>query len=217
MAKILFTAAIVLSTVAAQAGILTATGAVKTTIENVSVNAGATAATHGQSINLTTLGAGLRIKKVLFVKAKVYVGQLLTDNAAAVNLKSPDLLTQLNNNNTSAFTMTFVRAVTTDQLGPAFRDGFNANNVDMSAAPISAFLAAVTAGGDVAINDVYTFLLTKNADGSETLTFENQKGVATVIEGGADKNLTAEILSLWMGQGADQGVTDLKTAIQQGL
>ncbi len=221
MTKLILIAAIALSTMVANAGslaLLKATGEVKKTVENVSVNAGAVATLlNGQSINLTTLGAGLRSKKVLFINAKVYVGQLLTDNASQVKLDSSELLTQLNNNNANAFTMTFVRSVSADQLMTAFREGFNANNIDMNTPAIQGLLNAISVGGDINTNDVLVFLLTKNADGTETLSFQNQKGVVTSLAGGADKSLASKILALWIGQGADSGVTELKKQILQGL
>lgn len=217
MNKMFLSAVIALTTVTAQASLLTLKKEVKK-VDVVSVAAGATANVDGKALDLTTLGAGLRSKKVLFMNVKVYVGQLMTDNVGAVDLKNPNaVLANLGNNNASAFTMTFVRSVTSDQLTVAFRDGFNANNVDMNAAPIKDLLAAVTAAGDVSTNDTLTFLVIKNADGSEDVLMENQKGVVTKISGAGDKTLSVKVLSLWIGNGADAGVTDLKNQILRGL
>ncbi|HVP66395.1 MAG TPA: chalcone isomerase family protein [Anaeromyxobacteraceae bacterium] len=89
-------------------------------VEVAGVNVPATFSSDGATLALN--GAGLRVKTVVFVKAKVYVAALylprkMTDATAIVALDEP-----------KAVRMVFLRNVDRSSVLGAFRDGFEANS-----------------------------------------------------------------------------------------
>lgn len=58
-----------------------------------------------------------------------------------------------------------------------------------------------------------TFLMVKNADGSETLTYEDPKKAVTTVNGTA--GFSQAILSMWLGKVSsnDKGLKELKNEL----
>lgn len=177
----------------------------------VTISTGGTATVDGQSIDLTTVGSGLRNKKVLLANVKVYVAQLLVSKPNSFVHKDDEALKSLDDSDTVAMQLYFLRSVDADKVKVSFRDAFDANKVDVNDAAIKALLNAVASGGDATANGTLTFVGHKHSDGSETLVYEDTAGKQTVIKG--DKGLTHDVFSMWLGNPDDDGVAALKTSL----
>ena len=173
-------------------------------INGVTVSKGGKMVVQGRTTNLITMGAGLRSRFSLF---PVYVGELLVNDNKAYVCDSAKALDSLKNLNAIAMRLTFVRAIGMSDLQKAFTDGFDNNNVDSDAA-IKQFMDAVNKGGDIPNGAVLSFTGEKLSDG-EAVTYENAKGVAVTVKGGA--GFVRNIFSLWLGDtGSDSGLKALR-------
>lgn len=179
----------------------------------VTISKGGTATIDGKEHELTTVGSGLRSKKVLLASVKVYVAQLLVSSPNAFVRKDGEALKSLEDSQTVAIQLSFLRSVEAEKVKVSFRDAFDVNRVDINSPAIKALLAAVEKGGDATANGTLTFVTNKHSDGSETLVYEDTAGKQAVIKG--DKGLTRDVLSMWLGNPADDGIANLKKSLLQ--
>lgn len=179
----------------------------------VTISKGGTATIDGKDFDLTTVGSGLRSKKVLLANVKVYVAQLLVSSPNAFVRKDAEALKSLEDSQTVAMQLSFLRSVEAAKVKVSFRDAFDANGVDINNPAIKALLAAVEQGGDATANGTLTFVLNKHSDGTETLIYEDTAGKQAVIKG--DKGVTHDVLSMWIGNPADDGLATLKKSLLQ--
>jgi hypothetical protein len=188
-----------------------------TTKEGVNIATSAVATVNGKDYPLTTVGAGLRTKRVVF-DVKVYVAQLMVADKAKFKNTDNGALDSLNDESAVAIRLTFLRDVPAANITESFADGFAANNVSEKDTDISQLLGLVTKGGAIANGGSMTFFVTKNADGTETVAYENLAG--TKINGGtldaAAAGMTHKLFSLWLGNPADAGVAKLKQQLLSG-
>jgi hypothetical protein len=187
-----------------------------TTVKNgVTISTGATATVEGKTYDLTTVGSGLRNKRVIF-DVPVYIAQLLVSDASRYVKTEAGALPSLDNETSVAIRLNFLRDVPADKVTTSFQDGLDANAVDAKDADIVQFMAAVTKNGDAKNSGSLTIFLTKNDDGTETLAYENLRGPkadVTVVKG--SKGLTNKVLSIWLGKTADSGLAALKTELMK--
>ena len=80
-------------------------------IENIKVSDEAKATIGDRNYALKLVGAGLRYKKVAFIKAKVYVGEFFVDAPEKIHRDSSKALSSLENIKAAAIRMTFLRDV----------------------------------------------------------------------------------------------------------
>jgi len=178
---------------------------------NVSKTGAATI--DGKTYDLTTVGAGLRSKKVLLINVKVYVAQLLVSSPTRFVRTDTGALKSLDDSQTVAIQMAFLRTVDASTVQVSFRDALDTNKVNSASPSIKKFLDAVAAGGDALENKTLTIVINKNSDGTETLVYEDSTGKQTKIVG--NKGLTQSIFSIWLGTPDDDGVANLKAALLQ--
>ena len=208
-------AALVFAAQSASAGML-ALEAGPNAIEGVNVAKSAVATLEGRSVALEAVGAGLRVKKVLFVPIKVYVAEMfvtkvadfIRDQSATVALDSTDRM------NAMAIRLQFVRDTTVDQLVEGFEKGLSANGASMADPTVKALLDALRAGGEVREGQSITLMVERNADASETVTFETPKGEVKSLP--AAKGIARLVVSLYLGKATDSGVENLKKDIING-
>lgn len=181
------------------------------TIEGVNIAKSAQGKLDSKKIELGSVGAGLRWKKVLLMKVKVYVAQLLISSPERFVRKSTEALKSLDDSESVAIQLSFLRSVDADTVQSSFRDALSANKVDMQNPSVKAFLDAVRLGGDADAGSSLTILVTKHSDGSESLIYEDTAGHLTRING--DKGLSQKVFSIWLGTPADDGVASLKNDI----
>lgn len=204
---------LILATSIANANVLTIESGSKT-IEGVKLATSATLPTEKGEQKLDFLGAGLRSKKVLIANVKVYVLQVLADNAGKFVRTNDGALKSMDEMNSVAFTLSFLYAASADQMMTAFDDSFSANNVDTDIKGLQEFLAAAKAGGRSEIGKTMSIVLRRLEDKSTKITFETTSGKVTEIN--ADEKAFNAIASIWLGNSADNGLATLKASILKG-
>lgn len=189
------------------------------TLNNQTVTAGGTVAINGQDVALTTVMAAMRSKVTAFVIwTEVYVVQFLTDKPEAF-VKSANGNEALDSlaatQDVVAVKLDFKYPVEAKLLFNAFATALKANAVDLKSEEIKTFLGNVKAGGDVPVGSSLTLLLVKNADGTETVSYENNKGEVSTVTGAA--GLNKNILSMWLGaiDKDDEGLKKTKAELVQ--
>ncbi len=156
---------------------------------------------------LTSVGAGLRNKKVVFVNVQVYVGQLFVADTASFSKASP--VDSIKGQSAAAMQMTFLRDVDANKIHASFEDSFKANDIDTKDSAISQLLSAVKAGGDIKNGQSITLASFKK-DKVERILLETPNGKITEISG---EGLIGKVFSLWFGKAADGGVEEMKKSI----
>ncbi|MBL7554913.1 MAG: chalcone isomerase family protein [Bdellovibrionaceae bacterium] len=159
------------------------------------------------NVNLTQVGAGLRTKKVLVANVKVYTAEVFVSEANVVVKKDAELLSSVASAKTAVVQLTFLRDVEADKVQVSFRDALIANNIDINSDEVTKLFSFMVAGGEAKNGKTMTFVTNKNSDGTETLYFEDTKGVVNSVVG---KELTKKIFSMWLGIPADDGLKKLK-------
>lgn len=207
LARLIVAPVLVLAVSQSQAGLLKMEKGSRS-IEGINISKSAVASVDGKESQLGTVGAGLRWKKVLLTKVKVYVAQLLVSSPARFIKKDHEALKSLADSDVVALQMSFLRTVEADKVQTSFRDALAANKVDLSSSAIKTFLGAVQKGGDATAGGHLTILIKKYSDGSEALIYEDTNGKQTTIMGG--RGFTEQIFSIWLGHPSDDGVAALK-------
>lgn len=195
------------------AGVLNVETANKT-IEGVKLDTSATIKTDKGDLKLDFIGAGLRTKKVLIANVKVYVAQVLVDNAGKFVRTNEGAMKSMEDMNTVAFSLTFLRDVDGPTVSKAFQDSFDANNVDSNNAGIKSFLNAVSVSGQADNAKTMNIIVTKLDANSSKITYEATNGKVSTVVG--DATLFNSIASIWLGASADKGLEVLKSAILKG-
>ncbi|XGC82306.1 chalcone isomerase family protein [Bdellovibrio bacteriovorus] len=210
MKHILVATLVTLMASVSMAALLTPSGA-GPKVEGISLPATVSATTEGQTSSLSSVGAGLRSKKVVFVNVKVYVGQLFVSNPESFKKSDAEALTSLKSQKAAAIQLHFLRNVEADKVQQSFAEAFKANKVNTDDAGVKQFLTAVTQGGEAKEGKALTILGTKLADNTEVISYESTAGTVSEIKGGA--GLIEKVFSIWLGKPSDDGVADLKKSI----
>lgn len=211
--KKLLAALMIFASTQSHASVLT-NGAPGKKIETVQVFSSVSTQIDHQSVTLDLAGAGLRAKKVLFSNVKVYVAELFASDLQLFVRNESEALTSLGKSPVVAIRLGFLRTVGADQVQVSFREALTANSVNIADPAITQFLKAVAAGGDALVNTSLVMLMVKNADGTETIAYEDSKNVLTAINGPA--GFSQKILSIWLGKPADPGLATLKSSLVSG-
>ena len=183
-------------------------------IESVKLARSASLKSESKDTKLDFIGAGLRLKKVLVANVKVYVAQLLADNAGKFVRSNDGALKSINEMETIAFTLSFLRDVDGPTVSKAFEDSFDANNVDINNQAIASFLNAVKVSGQADNGKTMTIVLRKIENSKVEISYEATNGKLTKIVG--DATAFSSIASIWLGESADAGLANLKSAIIKG-
>lgn len=184
------------------------------TIEGVKVARSAVLPTANGDVKLDFIGAGLRTKKVLVANVKVYVAQVLVDNAGKFVRTNEGAMKSMEDMNTIAFTLTFLRDVDGATVMKSFEDSFDANNVDLDNTGIKAFLNAVKVSGQADNGKTMSIVVRKLENNTAEITYEATNGKTTKVTG--DVSVFNGIASIWLGASADAGLATLKSNILKG-
>ena len=117
------------------------------TVEKVALSEKATAQVEGQSITLTSIGSGLRAKKVVFVNVKVYVGQLFVASPETFKKNEAEALGSLKDQKAALVQMHFLRNVDGETVRKTFNEALTANGVNVEDSSVKQFLESVAKGG----------------------------------------------------------------------
>lgn len=180
-------------------------------IAGVNLSGSVTTSVEGRTSELKLFGAALRQKTIVVIPVNVYVVQIYGNDPAKMARTNDGVLASIDSQQTVAVTLTFRRDVDAEQIQTAFQDGFDANGVDQTSNQIAGLLDAALKS-DVAKNGkVMTFVCEKLADGTTAVTFEGTQGNPVTIHG--DKNFIHQVMTLWLGVAADNGLEAMKKDI----
>lgn len=179
-------------------------------VEGVEISPKAILEIKDKTHDLESVGAGLRFKKVVFVKAKVYVGQLLVSDSSGIIREKSKALDSLSSQKVVVMKMNFLRDVDSSTLEGAFKDSFKANGVSIEEETIKAFLKAVASGGEAKSGKAIT-IAGELLDGKAIISYEGVDGNVVSIEGPGESR--KQIFSLWLGKATDGGVENLQEEI----
>ena len=157
------------------------------------------------------MGAGLRYKKVAFIKAKVYVGELFVDAPEKFQKSRNGALGSLSGERAVAIRMTFVRDVDGAKVSNGFKEALEENKVKLDAPAVAGFLEAVKAGGEAKDKTTLIVIGEKLLGGKEAVSYESAAGKVVTVTGGA--GLVQDIFSIWLGKIDDSGLENLKNEI----
>lgn len=183
--------------------------------QGVNISTGATAAVGDASYELTTVGSGLRKKKVVLIPIKVYIAQLMVADQARYVKTADGALPSIDNQTTVAMHLTFLRDVPASNIKESFQASLDANGVPAADPDIAKFMSLVDEAGAAETNGSLTILITKSADGSESLALENDTGTAVLKTMKGSKGLSHKLMSIWLGVPADAYLTELKAELLQ--
>jgi hypothetical protein len=169
----------------------------------------ATSATSTDGAKLVPVGAGLRIKKIVFMNVKVYVAQLFVSDVTKFKRNPVDALKSLNDAAPVAIQLHFLRDA--DKVQGAFRDSLEINKVDFKKPEYEKVLAAVKSSGSAKDGKSLTIYGKKQGDGTEFITYEDVNGKITSIAGTA--GFIQDVFSMWLGIPGDEGVEKMKADI----
>lgn len=192
------------------AALLTPSGATEK-VENVNIYKSVTATVEKESILLSSIGAGLRAKKVVFLNVKVYVGQLFVQSVDDFKKSISEPLTALKNQRTVAIQLHFLRDVDAENVQKSFIEALKTNKVNVEDSSVKQFLDTVQKGGEAKQGKSLTILGSLSPDGNEVIYYETTSGTISEIKG--SKDFIEKIFSIWLGNPADDGVANLKKSI----
>lgn len=213
--KVLTTTFFTLSLVApeANANVLSLEPSGKT-IENVAISKSASAAVGGRQYALTTVGSGVRAKKIAIVNIKVYVGQLLVADPTHFARTMDGALDSVGAMKSAAIRLDFLRTVEAQTVQSSFKDSLMANQVDLNLPALHEFLDTVASGGDATQGKALTLIGEKLTESTDAVTYEDTAGKVTTITG--PTGFMRDIFSIWLGRPADGGVENLKKLLISG-
>ena len=204
LTKLLFALFLLASAPSAFAGVLTVEdGPLK--VGDLTVSKGGKLTVDGRKSNLVTVGAGLRKK---FGLMSIYVGELLVNDSNKYVCKADKAFDSLKDLSAVVVRLRFVYTVGASDLVKAFRDGFDANDVNYSKGKVKEFMDAVAANGGVENGQEAVVAGEKLADGSEAVTYQAANGTVKTITGPA--GFVREVFSLWLGATVDGGAEAVK-------
>lgn len=183
-------------------------------VEGINVAKTAEADVDGTKTTLTTVGAGLRTKKVVVMTVKVYVAQVLAAEPEKFARTDQGALDSIATQPAAAVQLTFLRSVDAATVQSSFKDALVANKVALNKAEIGAFLSAVSTSGDAQDHKTLTIATSTSAAG-DVVVYEGTQGQATTIRG--PKGFARDVLSIWLGTPSDDGVAKLKAQLLQEI
>lgn len=158
---------------------------------------------------LDLLGAGLRVKTVLVVEAKVYTLQLFSDNKAAFKRDATALNSLVANSSKVALKLDMLRTVTASSLSDSLKEALAANGFAIDS-ELTNVLAIFSKSAEATQGKSISVLLAKD-NGKTNLYFEDTKGALQSMVGSPE--LMNKVLAIWLGKPVDAGVEKLKAAL----
>lgn len=180
-------------------------------IEKMTLPTAAQVGIDGAVTKITSVGAGVRAKKVVFVNVRVYVGQLYVASPETFKKNEAEALGSLKDQKAVAIQLHFLRNVDAENVQKSFKEALKVNGVKEDDANVKEFLAAVAKGGEASEGKALSILGLRHADGSESISYETTSGQTTLIKGTA--GFVEKVFAIWLGKPSDDGVAALKKAM----
>ncbi|MES3037310.1 MAG: chalcone isomerase family protein [Bdellovibrionota bacterium] len=156
---------------------------------------------------LTKVSEGVRIKKIAFIKVKVYRAELFT-SGGTWKKGEDNLLEKIDGNLPIVLRLNLLRDIGGAKIEDSFRDALKANDVDLNSTGIKELMAAVKSTKEIKENETASFVGFKKATGEEVVILVGPDGKETETQGspGFIKNL----FSIWFGKPADDQLAQTK-------
>ena len=161
------------------------------------------------AFKMDLLGAGLRIKTVVVVEAKVYTLQLFSDNKSGFSRDANALSSVVKNSNRVALKLDMLRTVSASSLSDSLKEALGANGYAIDA-ELTNVLAIFGKSAELTQGKSVSVLLAKD-NGKTNLYYEDTTGKLQSMVGSPE--LMTKILSIWLGKSADSGLEKLKAAL----
>jgi len=168
-------------------------------IKDVALSESAKLTTGATSVQLKRVASGLRYKKIAFITANVYVGQIFS-NAKIDQSSLAALKDSLYKNQPFAFTMTFLRDVGAEKLTNGFKETLSENGVKVDQEPYNKFLDAVKTAGEMKEGESYDYVFNGNA-----FSFSAHGNEFFHLDNAPDG-----FLMVWFGKAPDSGLESLQ-------
>ena len=167
------------------------------------------ATVEGTTQKLTSVGFGLRTKKVVFVNVKVYLGQFFVSDLASFDKK--EALNSAKKQKSLAIQMHFLRSVEGEKVQKSFQEALQANGISLTDSDVQQFLEVVKNSGEAKEGHKISIVGTNLAEEKQAILFENTQGQISEIK--SSPGFVEKIFSIWLGKPSDSGVANLKSAI----
>jgi hypothetical protein len=177
-------------------------------IEGVSLSQSMEFPAKAGAVKLNRISAGLRYKKVVFIKAKVYVAQLFGNDPSKFKRSESEALLSLKDQSNLAIQLTFLRSVDAEKIQNAYKEGFKENAISADEAGVKEFLVAAGAGGDSKDGSTISISAERLPGGQERITYVGPNKKAAEVNG--TSGLIEKIFSLFLGKMSDSGLESLK-------
>jgi hypothetical protein len=176
-------------------------------IEGVKLSGSLKGTIEGSSLNLKTVGSALRVKKVLFVKAKVYVGELFFSEPEKFKRSKEEALSSIHSAESAAVRLTFLRDVDAKSFRNAFMDGWKENGISEKDPWVINFLQKISLLGELKKGTQLLLVAAKTKNG-EVILVDNQQGFSLLLPSKPTDRTT--LFSLWLGKASDSGIEDFQ-------
>jgi hypothetical protein len=180
----------------AQAAILTTVDGEKT-LENVKISVSGSTSVDRRVAELTTVAGAIRWKKVGPAKPKVYVVELLVDDASKFVASYEKIQESVNSMSTVALKMTFLRNVESASIAQSFQDALVNNEIDTTQPEYKTLYEALTAGTDFKKGTSFAVVIEKVSEENDVVTYQNADDQEVSITG--KRGFFEGFLSIWLG------------------
>jgi hypothetical protein len=168
----------------------------------------------GPSIPMTTIGTGLRKKKIMFVTFSVYSARFLvaTSDAPKFERTSVDALGSLDGISAAAMYLTFERSVSAQQLSDSLSAAMNVNGYSVNGNPdLLALAKTISATGSIPSGSVCVLAALRVDSVTDLVVYQAPSGTIASIRGRT--GLKRALMSAWFGKPADGGLRALRDEI----
>ena len=153
-------------------------------------------ATGTTTAKLDLLGAGLRVKTVAIIEAKVYTLQLFSDNKAAFKRDATALTSLVANSNKIALKLDMLRTVSASSLSDSLKEALAANAYAIDT-ELTNVLNMFSKSAEATQGKSISVLLAKD-NGKTNLYFEDTKGTVQSMVGSSE--LITKVLAIQLSR-----------------
>jgi hypothetical protein len=199
---------------AALAALATGVSLARAQLVTLSQGGGVLSIPGGPTIPMTTIGSGLRTKKILLVTFRVYTARFLVsaneagqfDHTAARALESLDSIPAV------AMHLTFERRVSPQQLGSSLEAAMRANGYDVQRNPdLQAVSKAIRSSDEIPSGSTGILAAVRVDADTDLVLYQAPSGATVSVRGRT--GLKRAVLSAWFGTPADAGLRRLRDEI----
>jgi hypothetical protein len=162
---------------------------------------------------MTTIGSGLRKKRILLVTFRVYTARFLVSAMEAETLeRTPGgALESLDEIPAVAMLLTFERSVSSQQLSDSLSAAMNANGYSVKGNPdLQGLSNAISATGSIPSGSVCVLAALRVDSVTDLVVYQAPSGTIASIRG---NGLKRALMSAWFGTPADGGLRALRDNI----